>query len=151
MTSFKLDLSKRSSIEKFAENVKSQFDHIDILVNNAGLILPEREISDIGVEMTMTINHFGPFYLTNLLFERIKKSKEARIINVSSMAHFSAKDNITNDLGLRETSYSSMTQYSNSKFANVLFTVGLADRLSKYPHIKTASLHPGIVDSNFGT
>jgi NAD(P)-dependent dehydrogenase (short-subunit alcohol dehydrogenase family) len=41
--------------------------------------------------------------------------------------------------------------YSNSKFANVLFTVGLADRLSKYSNIKTAALHPGIVETGFGT
>ena len=33
--------------------------------------------------------------------------------------------------------------------ANVQFTVGLANRLSKYPNIKTASLHPGVVASDF--
>lgn len=37
--------------------------------------------------MTMAVNHFGPFYLTYLLFPLIKNSKEARIINLSSEAH----------------------------------------------------------------
>lgn len=36
---YSLDLTKRKSIEEFANNVKSQFPHIDILVNNAGLVI----------------------------------------------------------------------------------------------------------------
>jgi NAD(P)-dependent dehydrogenase (short-subunit alcohol dehydrogenase family) len=43
-----------------------------------------------------------------------------------------------------------LDRYSDSKFANVLFTNGLNQRLAKYPHIKTASLHPGVVSTNFG-
>lgn len=31
----------------------------------------------------------------------------------------------------------------------MLFTVGLADRLTKYPHVKAVCLHPEIVDSDF--
>ena len=45
-----------------------------------------------------------------------------------------------------------MKQYSNSKLLNVLFTVGLNNFLqeNKIHNIKTASLHPGAVESNFG-
>lgn len=64
----------------------SEFNHIDILVNNAGMIMHERQVNDMGIEMTMAVNHFGPFYLTYLLFPSIKLSKEARIINLSSEA-----------------------------------------------------------------
>jgi NAD(P)-dependent dehydrogenase (short-subunit alcohol dehydrogenase family) len=39
---FQLDLTKKDSIEKFAQLVKQQFTHIDILINNAGLIREER-------------------------------------------------------------------------------------------------------------
>ena len=42
--------------------------------------------------MTMAVNHFGPFYLTYLLFPLIKKAKEARIINVSSRVHLYTSD-----------------------------------------------------------
>jgi NAD(P)-dependent dehydrogenase (short-subunit alcohol dehydrogenase family) len=66
------------------------------------------------------------------------------------MAHYNSPDNITHDLAMQQTSFSSLTQYNKSKLANVEFTVALADRLSKLPNIKTASLHPGIVSSGFG-
>lgn len=35
---FPLDLTKKESIEKFAEFVKQEFKQLDILINNAGLI-----------------------------------------------------------------------------------------------------------------
>ena len=47
--------------------------------------------------MTYAINHFGHFYLTYLLYPKLNKSTEARIINVSSVVHFSASSSLTED------------------------------------------------------
>lgn len=41
--------------------------------------------------MTMAVNYFGHFYLTYLLFQNIKMSKEARIINLSAWLHLNTK------------------------------------------------------------
>ena len=43
--------------------------------------------------------------------------------------------------------------YQNSKFLNVVFTLGLNDLLQEknIKHIKTMSLHPGIVETGFGS
>lgn len=95
---FKLDLSKRVSIETFSDQIKQNFVHIDILINNAGMVKTEKEVSELGVEMTQAVNHFGPFYITFLLLPLIKKSKEARIINVSSAAHYWFKGSTVEDL-----------------------------------------------------
>jgi retinol dehydrogenase 12 len=99
--------------------------------------------------MTMAVNHFGPFYLTYLLFPLIRTSKEARIINLSSEAHRHTSLVTTDDLP--GANFSSLGYYSKSKLANVQFTVALAERLTKYPNIKVMCLHPGIVDSAFAT
>jgi short-subunit dehydrogenase involved in D-alanine esterification of teichoic acids len=48
--------------------------------------------------MTITINHFGPFYLTYLLWDSLVKAPEARIINVSSAVHYRAPENYLEDL-----------------------------------------------------
>lgn len=101
--------------------------------------------------MTLAINHFGHFLLTYLLFEILKQSIEARIINVSSLIHYRSPDEILEDIECRDKSFSSYNQYAISKFWNVLFTQELSRKLSKYPNIKTVCLHPGLVDSNFGT
>jgi NAD(P)-dependent dehydrogenase (short-subunit alcohol dehydrogenase family) len=102
--------------------------------------------------MTMAINHYGHFYLTYLLFDSVKKSKEARIINVASMLHKSAKkeNNVSSLIVPQAKDFDGMERYKMSKLANVMFTACLAEKISsKYPHIKTVSLCPGVVDSNF--
>ena len=87
---FQLDLSKKKSIEQFTDSVKKEFNVIDILINNAGLIISKHSLNEMGIEMTMAVNYFGPFYLTYLLFPRIKIATEGRIINVSTRMHIYA-------------------------------------------------------------
>ena len=110
--------------------------------------MEERVISELGIEMSYTINHFGHFYLTYLLFDSIKKAKEGRVINLSSGGHFYTSDDLLDDLTW-EKNWSSLSVYLNSKMLNVLFTVGLKNLLEKknYQSIKTACLNPGGVDT----
>ena len=101
--------------------------------------------------MTYTVNHFGHFYLTYLLFDAIKKAKEGRIIHVSSLGHNWSTDNLLDDMAY-EKNWSSMDSYSNSKMFNVMFAVGLNNLFKEknIQNVKTASLHPGFVESNLG-
>jgi NAD(P)-dependent dehydrogenase (short-subunit alcohol dehydrogenase family) len=63
-------------------------DKIDILINNAGVMaIPDRRVTTDGYEMQMGINHFGHFYLTSLLWDKLRRSEAFRVINVSSGAH----------------------------------------------------------------
>ena len=57
----------------------------------------------------------------------IKTSAPSRIINLSSLGHYSA--NLDFDDLMMEKGYDRMTAYHNSKLANILFTKELAKRL----------------------
>ena len=86
----RLDLSDKNSILEFSKEVKIRLEGrgLNFLVNNAGIMaIPERKLTRDGVEMQIGVNHFGHFYLTSLLWEKLKVTANPRIINVSSIAH----------------------------------------------------------------
>ena len=65
---------------------------MDILVLNAGVMMSELDVrTEEGFEMQLGTNHLGHFLFTNQLLPLMKqtaeKTKECRIVVVSSMAH----------------------------------------------------------------
>lgn len=73
-------------------------------------------------------------------------NEEARVVNVSSLAHVGARINF-DDISF-EKNYTPWVAYGQSKLSNILFTKELAKRLP--PTIKTVSLHPGVVRTELG-
>ncbi len=83
------DLSDFKQVYNLARVLKQNYRHIDVLVNNAGAYFKTRRYQSVdGYEMTLALNYFSPFLLTSLLIDRLQESKQGRIINVSSNAHF---------------------------------------------------------------
>ena len=78
----KLDLSSLKSIKHFAIEVNRDFPQVHVLINNAGVAIPPtREIkTKEGFEINMGINHFGHFYLTKLLLQKLKDSAPSRYV-----------------------------------------------------------------------
>lgn len=140
------DLSVQDDIHKLAEVFRSHYDRLDVLVNNAGVFMMQREETVDGLEVTFAVNHLGYFLLTNLLLDMLKESAPARIINVSSGAHYGAKMDF-DDLQA-EQSFAGFRAYGQSKLANVLFTRELAERLEG-TDVTVNAVHPGFVASNF--
>lgn len=142
-----VDFAKQEEIRALAEEFNKKYDSLDILVNNAGLIAEKRMTTKEGYELTFAINHLGYFLLTHLLLDSLKASPNARIVNVASEAHRMGKLDF-NDLHLSKD-YSNIKAYGNSKLANILFTLELSKQLEG-TNITANSLHPGVVNSNFG-
>ncbi len=139
------DLSLLADLRRLAARIVRMGDGIDVLVNNAGAIFNQRETTAEGLEKTFALNHLSYFLLTNLL--RDKLSSQARIINVSSMVHQSARIDFDN---LQcERTFSRFGSYAQSKLMNVLFTYELARRLDG-SGVTVNCLHPGAVASDLG-
>ena len=139
-----IDLSKLSSVRDFAEKFKTKFDQLDVLINNAGVMMPPYTKTEDGFELQFAANYLGHFLLTGLLLDHIAKTPNARIINLSSIAHKSGKINF-DDLQ-SEDKYSASGAYSQSKLACLMFTFELQRRLeeSKYQDTIATAAHPGV-------
>ncbi|MHB8133715.1 MAG: SDR family oxidoreductase [Anaerolineaceae bacterium] len=141
------DLSSLKDIRLVAEKFLTKYDRLDVLVNNAGGFFSRRLESIDGYEMTLALNHLNYFYLTDLLVNVLKNSSPARIVNVSSSAHYGSRIKFE-DLQ-REKFYNGWRAYSESKLMNINFTRVLAQRL-KGTGVTANALHPGFVATNFG-
>jgi NAD(P)-dependent dehydrogenase (short-subunit alcohol dehydrogenase family) len=142
------DLADLSSVASGAQQILERCEHLHVLVNNAGLVLSERTETVDGFESTFGINHLGPFQLTRLLTDRLVASAPARVVNVASTAHRSARRGVGFDDLQSRHRYSAMRVYSRSKLANILFTNELARRLAG-TGVTANSVHPGTVATGF--
>ena len=94
--SLKLDLSSQRAVKSSAAEVLSWSDipTIDIVVNNAGVMyLPERILSEDGIEMHFATNHIGHFLFTCSIMPKLLEAARnspikgaTRIVNVSSLS-----------------------------------------------------------------
>jgi NAD(P)-dependent dehydrogenase (short-subunit alcohol dehydrogenase family) len=144
-----LDLASLASVREFAAELGRRHEKLDVLVNNAGVVLWQRELTADGFERTFGVNHLGHFVLTQLLLDQLRAAPAARVVNVASHAHKSAKKGLDFDDLQAERQYKSFLVYGRSKLANIYFTRELARRLAG-SGVSTNAVHPGPVRSRFG-
>ena len=138
-----LDLGDLQSVRACASAFLQRDLPLHLLINNAGLAGAKGKTAS-GFELAFGTNHIGHFLLTQLLLDRIKQATSARIVTVSSRAHYRASG--LDWAALRETTASTvgLVEYNNSKLANALFSAELARRLAG-TGVAAYSLHPGVV------
>ena len=144
---FTADLSSQAEVRRLAAELLEDLPGIDVLVNNAGGYWNTRHVTVDGLERTFAINHLAPFLLTMLLLDRLKGSRDGRVVTVSSNAQRMGR--IAFDDLQGERNYSGARAYNQSKLANVLFTHELARRLHGST-VTANALHPGVVRTSFG-
>jgi NAD(P)-dependent dehydrogenase (short-subunit alcohol dehydrogenase family) len=141
------DLSSQQEIRKLSEEIYQRFQKLDILINNAGAVFANFGLTSEGIERTISINHFNYFLLTRLLLDLLRRSHQARIINVASKSHF--QGNIDFASFTSNQRYHLLKAYAQSKLANMLFTYELAERL-KEAGITVNAISPGRVRTLIG-
>lgn len=139
-----LDLGSLGSVQRLADTVVADFDHLDLLVNNAGVMaVPESRTED-GFETQFGVNHLGHYALTAHLLPLLVKTSGSRVVTVTSTARHQGRP-IDPDNPHLEGNYAPWSAYGQSKLANLHFAVGLNQRLESNG-APTASLvaHPGL-------
>lgn len=65
------DLSTLQGVRGLAREFRARHDRLHVLVNNVGALFEYRQESADGIEMTLALNHLGPFLLTHLLLDTL--------------------------------------------------------------------------------
>ena len=138
------DLASFAQVRELAGQVRDKTDVIDVLVNNAGVFLDERRDTVDGHETTLQVNHLSMQLLTVELLPQVCAARAARVLTVSSVAHFRGTVDF-DDLEHRRD-YTGMAAYQDSKLYNVLFAQELAEKL-KCEAATSNVLHPGTIST----
>jgi len=135
------DLSSLAEVRQLAEAVKKATSRLELLVNNAGIgttgHAPGRLTSKDGHELRFAVNYLAGFLLTYLLMPLLKASTPSRIVNVAS----AGQQAIDFEDVMLTRRYSGADAYRQSKLAQIMFTVDLAEEL-KGSGVIANSLHP---------
>ena len=143
---YQADLAEENELNKVILQIKN-LDKIDVLINNAGALFLKREVNSKGIEKTFAVNYLSHFYLTISLIDLIKKTKNFRLVNISSVVHKFAKLNL-NDMNFSKN-YNGYVAYFNSKLMNLLFSYKINRIYHNY--INCYAIHPGWLNTNFGS
>jgi len=146
------DLSSQKEVRLLAGDILAllsahKFAALDVLVNNAGTFMDKLTLTDEGIEKTIATNHIAPFLLTSLLLPVLQRSKDARILTVSSMSHYNTfirPENIRKPL-----LFISLWQYKLSKLCNVLFSLEFNNRYAS-GSVQAFAVDPGLVNTDIG-
>ncbi len=133
------DLASLAEVRALAEAIRKETDGLDVLVNNAGIGTTgdKREVSADGFELRFAVNYLAGFLLTRLLMPLLEARAPARIVNVSS----AGQQPIDFSDVMLTRGYSGVRAYCQSKLAQILFTIDLAEEL-KDCKVTVNCLHP---------
>ncbi|GAB6180098.1 SDR family NAD(P)-dependent oxidoreductase [Desulfotomaculum defluvii] len=136
-----LDMSSFKSIEDFCFGFKEKYKKLDILIHNAGYFNhgeKNYQLSPDNIELSFATNAIGPFLMTQLLTDILKKSEDARVLNActTNVRHFfepKRKIDFENLQGefMDTRPYNIYKMYGDSKMALLMLTFKMADKLKK--------------------
>ncbi|MGV6807543.1 MAG: oxidoreductase [bacterium] len=138
-----LDLADPTSVDNFADGVKSRKSHLEILINNAAVMANPLSRDRRGYESQFATNHLGHFQLTARLWPLLVAARGARVVTISSSGHANNGLDLA-DINFEHREYNKWTAYGQAKSANALFALWL-DRLGEPAGIRAFAVDPGAI------
>jgi NAD(P)-dependent dehydrogenase (short-subunit alcohol dehydrogenase family) len=142
LTTYRADFASLDEVRRIGKQINAEHPRLDTLVNNAAVGGgkpgdPQRELSRDGYELRFAVNYLAPFLLTHLLLTNLRHTPPSRIVNVSS----AGQRPIQFDDVMMEHYDEPLDAYRQSKLAQIMFTIDLAEQL-KDEQITINALHP---------
>ena len=84
---FACDVRDEAQVRKLVQYVDERYGKLDVLVNNAGIFLDGSDSTKADIDIirqTFDTNVLGPYRMIEVLLPLLRKSGDARIINLSS-------------------------------------------------------------------
>jgi NAD(P)-dependent dehydrogenase (short-subunit alcohol dehydrogenase family) len=138
---YQADLSSLAGVRELAEAVLRDHRKLDVFVSNAGIgsrtMGPERRTSADGIELRFAVNYLSGFLLAYRLLPLLQAAAPSRIVNVASLGQHP----IDFDDVMITRNYSGTRAYAQSKLAQIMFTIDLAEEL-KGAGVTVNALHP---------
>ncbi|XP_020319193.1 dehydrogenase/reductase SDR family member 12 [Oncorhynchus kisutch] len=138
-----LDMSETHKVWEFAESFKMQYPSLNVLINNAGCMVNKREVNDNGLEKNFATNTLGVYLLTQSLIPLLQKSRDPRVITVTSGGMLVQKLQ-PDDLQSAKGSFDGTMVYAQNKRQQVVLTEQWAKH---HPAIHFSVMHPGWADT----
>lgn len=144
-----LNLMSFADVRKAADTLNSWADvpHVDVLVNNAGIMAVPYKLTEDGFESQFQTNHLSHFLFTNLIMGKVLASEAPRVVFVSSHVHRIGHIRWSDHDFNGGKHYQRWLAYGQSKTANALTALALAERLGSRGVLSFA-LCPGVIYTN---
>src|SRR5207244_8584825 len=136
-TALELDVTDRTSVERFAAAVAERHGMCHVLVNNAGLALglsPIAETPESDWAAMLEVNVLGLLRVTRAMLPLLRRAPSAHIVNLGSVAGFEV--------------YAGGAGYTASKHAVRAISRTLRIELNGEP-IRITEIDPGMVETEF--
>ncbi|MDX2414638.1 MAG: SDR family NAD(P)-dependent oxidoreductase [Bacteroidales bacterium] len=144
------DLSILQDIRNVADKLSKLDRDIDVLIHNAGVHLTKRELTSEGIEKVFVVQYLASFIINNILIDKLKSQKKARIILVNSEGHrFAAWGLRLDDLNWDKRRYSGLKSYGSAKLAQLLSMI-VFDEKFQDTKVSINAMHPGAVKTETG-
>jgi len=143
VTVVELDMSRLAAVREVAAQLALQ--PVDVLVHNAGVLPDERVETEDGLELCFATHVAGPHLLTRLLRPALERSRDARIIWVSSGGMYTQRLRL-DDPNWKQRRFDGVTAYAETKRAQVVLAELWAHKFAGTA-VVVNSMHPGWADT----
>ncbi|MGC4094798.1 MAG: SDR family NAD(P)-dependent oxidoreductase [Polyangiaceae bacterium] len=126
-----LDVTQDAQRKEVVREANATWGGVDVLLNNAGISLRSvaEHVTEADRTLQMTVNYAAPMELTRLVLPRMRKKRQGRILNISSVGGMMAMP--------------TMSVYSASKFA----LEGASEAL--WYEVKPFGIHVSLIEPGF--